>query len=830
MSTKPSYYDDIENDDLDTGDDASDLQWLKHSTSKSLMENNNNFSSSSSYDNDTHNYSHQQSSPTATAELTPLQRYRARKTDTKGDGQEGGSLLDLLHNEEPRNTSSSQAGGGGGGAGSSLLDLLHTDNIDYHNGGGGGGHHQSSTSFAQPSYNNGNYEMDHSQPPLHQLNNQEGSLIDLLNNGNQTHEHQQQQEAAAAATTSEGSLYNLLDETTKTIDDKDHKNSKYKDLAKLQLQLETESTEESMLKVLDIWNAARQRSDHATIPMVRRALDSWYTPLTEAIELEQWLFLNGDNDTLTKDLMHHDYYMDPDSEEYKEDGFARSKRTSAKDRTIYGPLLCLLPPRKIAVLLAHTALSYGIANNKKDYGTKVVQMAMHVAEALETEVNVSRALRIRAKEQRKREDQRMKVNVFGDGEGSNVVESDDDPTTNVTVGDDTMTNNSNNNSLGGGGGKPNIENWIYTASHLQRFLDEVSGKGLGDLKGRGKVSATKVKRKCKEILLAEGFVSEQDSLANDADAMKEKLSMNDFAEWDPVKRVKLGAALIRLLLDHTTFSKPLKKGYEPPQPAFRYNRVKTSENTRHGYIMINRDLMNIAVNEEFTSTTAYLSPSLSNSRVQPMVVPPNEWTDVNTGGYETIRVPFMRTRHCKTQKDALYRADLSTAMEGLNVLGSIPWRINQTVLDVAQKCWEDGVVLGDIPSRTNYEVPPYPEELAYVDYHRLGDVEKKGHIEVFKKYRDALNKHKRFKQKNADLHSLRCSAMLKLNQAQKFRDMEEIFFPYNVDFRGRAYPVPPHLSIVGSDLCRALLVFAEPKALGENGLYWLKVHLANLAG
>ena len=81
-----------------------------------------------------------------------------------------------------------------------------------------------------------------------------------------------------------------------------------------------------------------------------------------------------------------------------------------------------------------------------------------------------------------------------------------------------------------------------------------------------------------------------------------------------------------------------------------------------------------------------------------------------------------------------------------------------------------------------------------------------------------------------DLHSLRCSAILKLNQAQKFRDFEEIFFPYNVDFRGRAYPVPPHLSIVGSDLCRALLMFAHPKALGKNGLYWLKVHLANLAG
>lgn len=81
-----------------------------------------------------------------------------------------------------------------------------------------------------------------------------------------------------------------------------------------------------------------------------------------------------------------------------------------------------------------------------------------------------------------------------------------------------------------------------------------------------------------------------------------------------------------------------------------------------------------------------------------------------------------------------------------------------------------------------------------------------------------------------DLRSLRCSAELKLDQAEKFRDFEKIYFPYNMDFRGRAYPVPPHLSNVGSDLCRGLLMFAEPKPLGERGLYWLKVHLANFAG
>ncbi len=46
----------------------------------------------------------------------------------------------------------------------------------------------------------------------------------------------------------------------------------------------------------------------------------------------------------------------------------------------------------------------------------------------------------------------------------------------------------------------------------------------------------------------------------------------------------------------------------------------------------------------------------------------------------------------------------------------------------------------------------------------------------------------------------------------------------------RAYPIPPNLNHLGSDLCRGMLAFAERKPLGPEGLDWLKVHLANLCG
>lgn len=59
---------------------------------------------------------------------------------------------------------------------------------------------------------------------------------------------------------------------------------------------------------------------------------------------------------------------------------------------------------------------------------------------------------------------------------------------------------------------------------------------------------------------------------------------------------------------------------------------------------------------------------------------------------------------------------------------------------------------------------------------------------------------------------------------------EVFYFPHNMDFRGRAYPVPPHLNHIGDDLSRGLLKFGESRPLGESGLRWLKIHLSNLYG
>jgi DNA-directed RNA polymerase len=61
----------------------------------------------------------------------------------------------------------------------------------------------------------------------------------------------------------------------------------------------------------------------------------------------------------------------------------------------------------------------------------------------------------------------------------------------------------------------------------------------------------------------------------------------------------------------------------------------------------------------------------------------------------------------------------------------------------------------------------------------------------------------------------------------RFRAEKEFYFPYFLDFRGRLYPFSEAINPQGDDLTKSMLEFANGEPLGEDGAYWLAVHLAN---
>lgn len=200
----------------------------------------------------------------------------------------------------------------------------------------------------------------------------------------------------------------------------------------------------------------------------------------------------------------------------------------------------------------------------------------------------------------------------------------------------------------------------------------------------------------------------------------------------------------------------------------------------------------------------------------PSYAPPRPWTTIWKGGYIITPTKFMRITNLNSHEKLVNspNSGLFPVFDSLNCLAAIPWKINTAILDLAIQLFRSGGSEKlDVPRNPSLLTPP-PVAHAEVD-----DADK---------LLLAKNMMK-FKRLKAEMYSLWCDCLYRLSMANHFRD-KTFWLPHNIDFRGRAYPVPPHLTHLSSDLSRSLLLFAQGKPLGCNGFDWLKLHAVNLTG
>jgi DNA-directed RNA polymerase len=255
-----------------------------------------------------------------------------------------------------------------------------------------------------------------------------------------------------------------------------------------------------------------------------------------------------------------------------------------------------------------------------------------------------------------------------------------------------------------------------------------------------------------------------------------------------------------------------------------------------------------------------LSLFSSSPQFLPMKFPSNPWNNVvYNGGYYTpaLKVPLIKT--ISARQIRMVRSE-STHMDnvtrGLDYLGETGWKINRKLYHLIQELMKRDEFLGEMPNPKPLLVPSFESFLKNYQTEQLSSkpdqasplisfANKTGNFShpdkpmwwkgdnftetdlIRIKYSYLKRK---IEKKNAELHSLRCDLAIKLSVAQMFYEEKQFFFPHHLDFRGRAYPVPPNLSYLGSDLTRSLLLFSTSKVLGEEGLRWLKINLANLYG
>ena len=200
---------------------------------------------------------------------------------------------------------------------------------------------------------------------------------------------------------------------------------------------------------------------------------------------------------------------------------------------------------------------------------------------------------------------------------------------------------------------------------------------------------------------------------------------------------------------------------------------------------------------------------------EPMVVQPRDWTTPYDGGYITSSIKPLRLVKTKNRAylDELKSVDMPIVYEAINSIQRTAWQINSQVLDVMEQLWENNSELAGIPPRQGLELPPTPYDIDTNE-------------EAKREWRIAAAK---VHVQNLSLLGQRIAFNMALGLARRYEKFRKLFFPYQLDFRGRIYAVP-HLSPQGSDYQKALLRFANGKPLGSEGWKWLAIHGANVAG
>ncbi|KAE9451123.1 hypothetical protein C3L33_16977, partial [Rhododendron williamsianum] len=349
---------------------------------------------------------------------------------------------------------------------------------------------------------------------------------------------------------------------------------------------------------------------------------------------------------------------------------------------------------------------------------------------------------------------------------------------------------------------------IEHEARIYRFLERTKKKNT-EIKNPEEESDSVVKdeqklRKKVNILMKKQKVKQVRAIVKEHDDVK---------PWGQDAQVKVGCRLIQLLMESAYIQPPVEQlGDGPPdiRPAFIHSLKTVTKETQkcsRRYGVIECDPL---VRKGLERTARHMVIPY-----MPMLVPPVNWTGYDKGAYIFLPSSVMRTHGAKQQRDAVKRTpkkQLDSVFEALNTLGNTKWRVNKRVLGVIDRIWANGGNLADLVDREDIPLPEEP------------DTDDEAEIKKWKW------KVKALKKENSERHSQRCDIELKLSVARKMKDEDGFFYPHNLDFRGRAYPMHPYLNHLGSDLCRGILEFSEGRPLGKSGLCWLKIHLANLYG
>ncbi|XP_034243849.1 DNA-directed RNA polymerase, mitochondrial [Thrips palmi] len=326
---------------------------------------------------------------------------------------------------------------------------------------------------------------------------------------------------------------------------------------------------------------------------------------------------------------------------------------------------------------------------------------------------------------------------------------------------------------------------------------------------------------CKQYFNPEGYPPGPSNPREVWDSVVKNMQYNDsctnflLREWYPELYLKIGKFLYDILLKDVKIDENIKvNGSKPHMVPALYVVFRKSTRGYQKQLKMHPSVHHVFPNK--------MQPFLKmNPYELPMLCPPRPWTSATNGVYSLSTPLFQRHPETRIGAEALEENYLSVpteqlypSLDSLNQLGSVPWKINNPVLDVICEVFHSGgseILTIPAPPSAAIPEPSMPANTSLAE-----------RIKITKE-------RNRIRQDNAAMYSQWCDTLYKLCIANDFRD-RVFWLPHNMDFRGRVYPVCPHLQHMSNDLARSLLIFAKGEKLGPDGLNWLKLHTINLVG
>lgn len=225
-----------------------------------------------------------------------------------------------------------------------------------------------------------------------------------------------------------------------------------------------------------------------------------------------------------------------------------------------------------------------------------------------------------------------------------------------------------------------------------------------------------------------------------------------------------------------------------------------------------------ALIEEFEKTVK--DKTLEFMLYKPMVVKPRPWTPdyLFRGGYLsaklTRRYPIIKGAK-KRDVLRLLSMDWSQTLPAINALQETGWRVNKTILDTLHWVMDRGGDMAGLPPSNPKPLPPAP--FGYGTDEAVTKAHDKECFLIHSFNREVISK--------------RLAVFSTITIANQFKNFKAIYFPHNLDTRGRAYPLPAFMNPQGPDYVKALLEFSEGRAIeNEEQAAWLAVAGANAYG